>query len=103
MLAAHESGDIDAVLPGSVARQQRQRPTLGIAGNHDVRAASFALAGLTLPGGEEIETLIGRVRDVAAFQLAPGRLGLAEIGDDVHGRNTARLRPVARLRRPAID
>ena len=103
MLAAHETGDADAIFTERGQRQQRQRTALGIAGDHEKGGRALAFTDLALPGGEEIETLIGRMSDVAAFELTPDGFGLAEFSDDVDGRNTARLRPVARLRRPAID
>src|SRR5215475_4104442 len=103
MLAAHETCDIDAVVAERDQRQQRQRTAFGVTCDDDEGDASFALADLTLPCGEEVETLIGSVRAVAAFQLAPDRFRIAEIGDDVERRNAARPGPVAGLRGPLVD
>src|SRR5436190_12670695 len=103
MLAAHETCDMDAVLAEGSEREQRERTPLGVVSDSDAGRRAFAGADLALPCGEEIEALIGRVGGVAAFQLAPDGFGLAQIRDDVDGRKAARLRPVARLRSPAIE
>src|SRR5690349_9963678 len=103
MLAAYETGDIDSEFAERGERQQRQRMPLGVIGDNDERCGAYVRAGRALPGSQEIKALIRRMRDVAAFELAPGGFGLPEIGDDIDGRNASRLRPVGRLRGPAIE
>ena len=94
---------LDAVPAPERERKQQQRPLLGIGRDHEEGTKAFAHPDLALPGCEEIKTLIGGVGALALFELAPDRLGLAEIAHNIDGGDAARLRPVVRLRRPAFD
>ena len=84
-------------------RQQQQRPTVGVIGNDDEGPKVFAFSGLTLPCGEEIETLIRGGEMLLIFEAAPDRLRLAEIMKNVDAGDAACLRPRCRFRRSAFD
>ena len=93
MLAAHEAraADAEGCLQGK--RQQGQRPTAAITGDHEEWRQPRALTDVTLPGGEEVETLIGRDGMFRALKTAPDRLGRIEVADGIDGGDATWLRP----------
>src|SRR4029079_1216463 len=70
MLAAHEAGGADAMALAMRERQQRKRTVLGITGDHDEGTGAFLHPDRSLPGGEQVEPLVG------CGEMA-GRLGSA--------------------------
>ncbi|MGY3409476.1 hypothetical protein ACVWZV_005589 [Bradyrhizobium sp. GM5.1] len=102
MLAAHEAGGAHAVALAQRERQQQQRPMLGVAGNDDKGAGAFLLADQTLPGTEQIKSLIGREEMTGLLEGAPDGLGRAEIGHDIDMRDATRFRLRWQFCRPAL-
>jgi len=102
MFAAHEACAIGAQALFDGERQQQQRTALAVMGHHDEGPQAFALADLALPGGKEVEALIGCVAVLRCFETAPGRLGCSEVVKDVDAGDADCVRPCSRARRLAF-
>ena len=81
MLAAHEACDMNAMPAPACERQQCERLAIAIPCDHDEGGELLARADFALPGGQEIETLIGSMQGATGFEIAPDRLGLTKLGE----------------------
>src|SRR6185437_15612825 len=63
---------------------------------------AFVLADLALPRRQQVEALIGGGK-LPRLELAPNRLHLCEVTDNIDAGDASSFRPCGRFRRPVID
>ena len=90
MLGAEEAGDPKRPHLPAAERPQEQRPTGEIEPDDDERHDAAAGADMVLPGGQQIEALIGGGPRIVAFERAPERLGGRHVVEDLDPRDPAR-------------
>jgi hypothetical protein len=103
MLAAHETGDANAVSLAERQWKQRQRHVLPVVSHNDEGMLAFACSGLLLPGTKEVKPLIGSKKMLLIFEAPPNGFGVIKVGEEIDVSDAARFRPCRRICRTAFD